>query len=107
MKALQIIRELEANREAELAHIHHKYLGQIKPYYHNFTLDEILNAGWVQDSLYAPGSSVEHGYEYLYKKNGKLIRVNHSSIYILAHDQPTTRTIVDLEDLEDYANGLS
>lgn len=95
------IQELEAQLEAELAPITKKYQEQINALYYQFTIEELLKAGWVKDDFY-PAMSSGSDYVYYYVKNGHriIVHTNPVTVRSVTTMQPT---ICDWEELNEIS----
>jgi hypothetical protein len=107
MKNYEKLKKLLDKREIELREaesiIINKYKEQIESnpaFIYKFSLDQIEGLGFKKVGFYSAG------YEYLYEKNGKKICVGASEHWIRLRGIPKVVSILDMEELEDYANGL-
>jgi hypothetical protein len=67
-------------------------------------IELLKELGWERQELYPPGSSKATGYEYMYEKNGKRIRVNETTHQIFTYDGGETRVIENEKELFEYGN---
>lgn len=98
------INGLEKIKEAKIKAICDEYDRLIAKYYHQFTLQEILDLGWVRDSFYGPGSSERYGKEYLYRKRNKFIRVNEKTLAVNTYSGEQHFAFCSIEELKTYGN---
>lgn len=121
MSNRQKIDELRRQLAQETAPIEKRYNEQIRALYHQFTVEEIEALGWSYYEFYGPGQ------EHVYKKGNARIRVGplaheekpneygyrdfkrdnngntylEKDIYLFTYNG-LTRTIVDVDDLNEY-----
>lgn len=99
------IKELEIQRTKELNSILLKYAELIKPLYHQFTKTELELLGWERIGSYGACN------ELMYEKNERQLRVGplvkdkyylEENIYLMTYSGSPNRTIVDVDDLNEY-----
>lgn len=96
-------KQLEVSRQLEIDAIYEKYRPLFKELKFSFSLNEIINDGWIKSYKYFIRGAKN---EYEYKKDNVTITIdcdeNNDVIQIFTHSGCQDRTIIDMEDLSYY-----